>query len=176
MRQQVRYAGRFLALCEVDGWEYCERVNAHGVVTVVAVTPADEVLLTEQFRPPLGQSVIELPAGLAGDEDDSGEALVTAAHRELLEETGWRAGGMRHLARGPSSAGLASEVIDFYLALDLERVDAGGGTESEDIQVHAVPRRGIVDWLAERAAAGRLIDHKVYAGLWWLSQSAATAK
>lgn len=167
---ETLYRGRFLALCQVDGWEYCQRANAHGVVAVVAVADGC-LLLARQHRPAVGGPVIELPAGLVGDDPGcENEALIAAAHRELEEETGYRAGSMRHLGRGPSSAGLSSEIVDFYLAVDPERVSAGGGTDSEDIHIHAIAIDEVGDWLAARAEEGWLIDYKVYAGLWWLSR------
>ena len=70
--------GRYLRLVRSNGWEWVERTNVTGVVVIAALTPADEILLVEQFRPPVGQSVVELPAGLAGD-IDADEALSTAA-------------------------------------------------------------------------------------------------
>jgi ADP-ribose pyrophosphatase len=164
------FAGTHLELVKDGGWEYARRRTAKAVVVIIAVTPADEVLLVEQHRIPVGGSVIELPAGLVGDED-ADEDLLAAANRELDEETGWTARDLRVLSRGPSSAGLASEVVAMIHASGLTRTSAGGGVPGEGITVHAIPRTRITDWLAERARAGQLIDHKVFAGLWWLGQS-----
>lgn len=170
--RDVLGAGRFLRLVREGHWEWAERTNAHGVVVIVALTPADEVLFVEQHRIPVGARVLEMPAGLAGDDPGSaGEALATAAGRELEEETGWRAGRIEWLTHGPVSAGMTSEVLTFFLARDLARVSAGGGVEGEDIVVHAVPRSGAHAWLAERHAAGVLADPKVYAGLYFLERA-----
>ena len=59
------HKGRFLAMFERGGWEYVDRVGASGVVVILAVTDANELVLVEQHRVPVGASVIELPAGLA---------------------------------------------------------------------------------------------------------------
>jgi ADP-ribose pyrophosphatase len=72
---------------------------------------------------------------------------------------------MRWLMAGPSSAGLTSEIVDFFLATGLKRVGPGGGDHQESITVHEVPLDIAPQWLAERAAAEILIDPKVYAGL-----------
>src|SRR5262245_60504288 len=61
------YRGKHLQMVSHCGWEACERVKATGVVTIVAVTNDGRLILTEQFRPPVGRRVIEMPAGLAGD-------------------------------------------------------------------------------------------------------------
>lgn len=164
------FSGRHLKLMDRNGWEYAERRMVTGVVTIVAVTSEGRLILTEQFRPPVGARVIELPAGLAGDiagaED---EELATAAARELHEETGYRAERIELIARGPSSAGLTSEVINFFRAADAHPDGKGGGDETEDITVHVVPLATIDAWLKKKERAGLLIDPKIYAGIHLLS-------
>lgn len=151
------------------GWEACERVKAAGVVTIVAVTRDNRLVLTEQFRPPVGRRVIEMPAGLAGDvAGEEHEALAEAARRELLEETGCSADAMEFLTAGPSSAGLTSEVITFFRAVGVRKTGPGGGDGSESIVLHEVPLAGIRGWLRDREADGLLVDPKVYAGLLFL--------
>ncbi len=167
---EILHTGRHLELVKEGKWEFVRRHKASAVVAIIAVTPAEELLLVEQHRVPVGASVIELPAGLVGDED-AGEDLLIAANRELDEETGWTAKYLRIINRGPSSAGLTSEVVTMVHARNLTRTSAGGGVPGEGITVHAIKRAHIVAWLAERAKAGYLIDHKVFAGLWWLGQS-----
>jgi len=158
--------GRFLQLLRRGRWEYVERLHSSGVVVMVAITNEGELVLVEQFRPALLRRVIELPAGLAGDQPESaGESLVTAARRELLEETGYRATELTLLAEGPSSAGLCNEVITFFRADGLQRVGPGGGDGSEQIDVHRIALAEVRDWLAARGRAGALVDPKVYAGL-----------
>ena len=161
--------GRFLALLDREGWEYCARLTGHAVVAVAAVTDGEELILTEQYRPPVAAPVIELPAGLVGDEPGTeNEAARTAAARELEEETGYRAGSLEWVGHGPSSAGLSSEIIHFFTARELTRVGPGGGTGNEDITVLTVALAEVDEWLAARVDDGCLIDPKVYAGLWWL--------
>jgi ADP-ribose pyrophosphatase len=164
---EVMAAGKYLRLVKRGHWEFADRHTCTGAVAIVAITDERRLLLVEQFRIPLMKSVLELPAGLVGDvAGEEHEELATAARRELIEETGYEAGEMRWLVSGPSSAGLTSEVVDFFLATGLVRVHAGGGDHHENIVVHEVPLAGIRQWLDERAAAGILIDPKVYAGLY----------
>ncbi len=163
--------GRFVELVvDARGWEYARRVNASGVVVIAAGTADDEVILVEQFRPPVGARVIELPAGLVGD-DVPDEPMALAAARELEEETGYGGGELTWVLRGPSSAGMAAEVYDLFVATGLVRRSAGGGVAGESIVTHVVPRAAVHGWLAERVAAGALIDAKVYAGLYWLDRA-----
>lgn len=163
------YQGRFLTLLRSGTWEYCTRGNARAVVAVVALTDNDTLLLTEQFRPPLNATVIELPAGLVGDDEGfEHESLESAARRELEEECGYVAEQFRELTHGPTSGGLTDEVVHIFQATSLTRTGDGGGVEGEDITVHDVPLAQLDAFLAARNQEGMLIDPKVYAGLYFV--------
>lgn len=167
--KKVIARGRYLKLVEENGWEYAERTRVSGIVAVVAVTRKGDVLLTEQYRPPVKKRVIELPAGLAGDTDEfDGEALETAARRELLEETGYEAKGMQRLCGGPISAGFGTEILTFFRATGLKKVEDGGGDHSEDITIHEVPLKNVKRWLLSREDEETAIDPKVFTGLYFL--------
>ena len=164
---KTHFQGRFLSLVSQNGWEFATRVGSTGVVAIIACTDDDEVLLIEQFRPPVGKIVIEIPAGLAGDITGSeSEVFEEAARRELLEETGYAAASMRELQTGPSSAGLTDELISFFEAAGLTKEHDGGGDDSESITVHKIPRANLRTWLDQQAASGKLIDPKIAAALW----------
>ena len=167
----TRYRGRYLSLLERDRWEFASRSNASGVVVIVAVTEAGEIVLVEQYRKPVGACVVELPAGLVGDLADPDETVIVAAHRELLEETGYAAARMEVLMACPSSAGMSDEIITFVLATGLERIGPGGGDDSEDIEVLPVPLADVDEWLDAQRAAGKPMDPKIYAALYWLQKS-----
>jgi ADP-ribose pyrophosphatase len=168
---EVLGEGRFLRLVRRDGWERAERVGVRAIVVIVAVTPAGELLLVEQHRRPVAATVLELPAGLAGDDPrHRDESLADAAGRELREETGWEAARFEVLSAGPPSAGLSSEVVTLLRAHDLRRVGSGGGDADERITVHAVPLDEAPAWIAGRARAGVLVDPKVWAGLWFATR------
>ncbi|MGH0036879.1 MAG: NUDIX hydrolase [Myxococcota bacterium] len=158
--------GRFLRLVSRGGWEYAERIGRPGVVVIVAVTPDDALVLTEQHRPAVNAHVIDLPAGLAGDEPGrSDEPLAQAARRELEEETGWSCDRVEPVLSGPPSPGTTSEILSFFRAHALRRTGPGGGVGNESIQVHEIPVDEVRAWLADAAAPGRLVDPKVHVAL-----------
>ena len=175
MSDRVVATTRYLNLIDRNHWYFATRPNAGGVVAIVAVTAQDELLLVEQFRPPLQVNVIELPAGLAGDvPGQMDESLACAARRELEEETGYRCGRLRHLMNAPSSAGLTDEMVSLFLAEDLERTGTGGGDEHESITVHHVPIADIQAWMDAKTQDGCLLDFKIMAGLWFWQRTRAT--
>jgi ADP-ribose pyrophosphatase len=166
-KETIHYQGRYLGMIERDNWEYTFRTNASGVVVLVPVTDAGELVLVEQYRTPVKSRVLELPAGLVGDKDDKDEDFETAANRELIEETGYQAKQLEKILVGPTTAGMSDEVINVYFASGLEKVGAGGGDENEDITVHLLPLKNAETWLTARAAEGMMLDLKIYAGLYW---------
>ena len=165
---RVVYEGRYQRMLVRGSWEYSERTHAGGLAAIiVAVTPEDEVLFVEQFRVPLQARTIEMPAGLVGD-IDAGESIEDSAVRELEEETGWTAAQAEVLMIGPTSSGASSEKIAFVRATGLRKVGAGGGDDSEDITVHAIPRARAAAWLVQKMAEGYELDAKPWAGLWMI--------
>lgn len=163
---EMLYQGKFLNMVKEGRWEYCERVRHTGAVMVFACTPEDKLVLVEEYRPPVGKPCLCFPAGLSGDGEAESEAH--AARRELLEETGYEAEELQYLFSGPSSPGLTSETLSFYLASGLRKVAAGGGVDHERIIVHEAPLEVIDEWLAEQVAQGKAIDSRIYAGLYFI--------
>jgi ADP-ribose pyrophosphatase len=164
----VLYDGKHIQLVKRDRWEYARRKNLTGIVAIVAVTDDGKLILVEQYRPPVGARVIELPAGLAGDvAGQEAEDLAAAARRELLEETGYEADGMTEVGAGAASAGMSDEIITMFVATGLKKTGAGEGDGSEQITIHEVPLADVPAFLARKVRDGCLIDLKVYAGLYF---------
>jgi ADP-ribose pyrophosphatase len=147
-----------------NGWEYVEHRTAPEATMIVALTDQNEIVLAEEFRPPMNAAVISLPAGLIGDEGP--ENAVDAARRELAEETGHTAASWERLARGPGSAGQSSEMITFFLARPAVRSSEQAAHDVGKIRVHVVPVAGLRDWARAREAEGTVIDLKIWAGLY----------
>ena len=162
------YKGEFLELKRDRHWEYVQRVKANGAVVLIAVTDAGELVLVEQTRIPLQGKTIELPAGITGDSDAvADESFISAAHRELLEETGYTASGAEIILQGPTAAGMSSEQLTFVRMRGLHRQHAGGGVDGEDITVHLIPVANVHDWLIQKRAESYFIEPRIYAGLWF---------
>ncbi len=163
---ELLYETRWIQLLRKGHWDFVRRPHADACVGVLATTPEHEIVLVEQFRIPVQRRVIEIPAGIVGDEDaHRDESLAETAGRELLEETGYRAGRIEKLIVSPTSAGLSSEFMHLYQASGLVREHQGGGVSGEDIQVHVVPLAGLRQWLADKAEAGVVVDYKIHACL-----------
>jgi 8-oxo-dGDP phosphatase len=92
-----------------------------GAVAVLALDPADQVLMIRQYRHPVGRLLWEIPAGLR---DVAGEPLQVTAQRELLEEAGYRAARWHVLTDSFSSPGISTERIRIFLARGLAEVPA----------------------------------------------------
>jgi ADP-ribose pyrophosphatase len=165
--KKIVWTGKFMSAVEITyrdahgivrTWEALERVGVGGIVVMVAVTPAGNVILEKQFRPPVGRDVIELPAGLV----ESNESMEEAAKRELIEETGWSAGKLDFLAEGPISTGASTEALRAYLCTELEHVGKSGGDDNEIIEIIEVPLQKVQEFLRDAQKKNTLVDLKVF--------------
>lgn len=157
--EDIVWQGKFIAAKTRGTWEYVSRARGIKAAVILAVDQGD-VLLVEQYRVPLGAPCLELPAGLVGDEQ-AGEAVATAAARELEEETGYRAARIEMIGEFYSSPGMVSESFFLVRAEGLEKVGAGGGVADEAILVHRVPLSGLTDFMAAKRAEGCAMDVKL---------------
>ncbi|WP_343528044.1 NUDIX hydrolase [Sphingomonas sp.] len=151
--------GRFLALRKRGTWEYADRPRDIRAAVILAIEDG-HILLVEQFRVPLGAPCLEMPAGLIGD-DTEGEEVLHGAAREIEEETGYRPARIEALGEFCSSPGMTSERFTLVRASGLVKVGAGGGDSDEQIIVHRVKLADIADFVAERRAAGVVVDAKM---------------
>lgn len=160
------FASRWLILQQRGHWEFVRRPHANAAVGILAITEEEKVILIEQFRIPVQCPVIEIPAGLVGDEPEfAGESLAATAARELEEETGFTASSISLLLASPTSAGMTSEITYLFLATGLKQEHSGGGVAGESIIVHQIPLAHLRSWLAEQEQQGKAIDFKIHAAL-----------
>src|SRR4051794_6629500 len=70
-----------------------EIVKHPGAVAIMAVTDENKMVFVRQFRKPLEKTILEIPAGKL----EAGEDPLACAVRELEEETGYKAGEVKHV-------------------------------------------------------------------------------
>ena len=141
-----------------DGRSAVREVVEHApVVAIVALDGQGDVLLVRQYRLPVRQSLLEIPAGGV----DSGDSPEEAAQRELQEETGQRAGRLKRLCSFFVSPGYCDEYMDLYLATGLEP-SALAADADESIEVVRLP----LDEALRLIERGEIRDAKTIVGLW----------
>lgn len=96
-----------------------EVVEHPGAVAVVPINKEGNIILVRQFRHPIQQIMLEVPAGKL----DPGESPETCAVRELAEETGFTANKLRKLTSIYTTPGFSNEIIHLYLAEELVNSD-----------------------------------------------------
>ena len=111
-----------------------EYVMHPGAVVVVPLLPNGNIILEKQFRYPLHQVFIELPAGKI----DAGEDILVTGQRELLEETGYSAIQWIKLGHQHPCIGYSNEVIHMYLARGLT-AGAHRRDDDEHLEVFEAP-------------------------------------
>jgi ADP-ribose pyrophosphatase len=132
-----------------------ELIRKHHAVAVVPVTPAGDVVLVRQFRPPVRADLTEIPAGLL---DVEGEDALTCAGRELLEETGFRHTEIAFLGGAFVSPGFTDEYMHLFWA----RTESAPVSEPEPgIEVVRMPLHEAV----ARARAGKVRNATTALGL-----------
>ncbi|KAJ1027288.1 hypothetical protein NDA18_003297 [Ustilago nuda] len=160
-------------------WESADRKTRKGDVDAVAIMtiihrPSSEphILLISQYRPPVGKSCIEMPAGLidAGEEGDEGTNR--AALRELEEETGYgtdKEGGIVQIEEttptmfndpGLTSANMKMVVVSIQLKDDSAEPIAKP-EEGECIEKYLVPVKGLYKSLKDFQAKGFAVDARL---------------
>lgn len=148
--------------------EYVSRMDAKGHVAVLAVTNQREIVLTEQYRVPLGKRVLELPGGLAGDEPlNPDEPLLAAAKRRLYDDSGYEAGKWWSLFDGPLSPLVTDELLTLFLATEIRKISEAErfGADRNYIKTYLV-RLGDLEDLTESARdRGCLVDFRIHAAL-----------
>lgn len=156
---EIMWQGKYITVRRWGTWEYVGRSRGIHAAVILAILDGD-IMLVEQYRVPLGGPCLELPAGLVGDETD-GEAVESAAARELEEETGYRAERIEIIGRFASSPGMVSETFSLVRAHGLTKVGEGGGAPGENITVHRVPLNQVGAFIAAKRAQGLFMDVKL---------------
>lgn len=122
------------------------------------------VVLARQYRPAVGRTVAEIPAGGI----DEGEDAETTARRELLEELGLEPGRVVDLGTVLLSPGTSAEALRLFAALDCREADRP--PEGETIEVEVI---GSLEAAVRLIADGSLPDAKTQVAVLRLSLDAS---
>jgi len=130
-----------------------------GAVAIVPLTDDGRLVMERQYRYPVGQVLLEFPAGKL----DPGESIQACAQRELAEETGYRAREWARAGLLHNAPAYATEIIELWFARGLEpgprSLDEG---EFIDVTVLSL------DELDQAAGRGEVTDAKTLIALLWL--------
>ncbi len=133
-----------------------EIIEHRGAVALVPIDENGDILLVKQYRRAADRELLEIPAGTL----EVGEDPLACAHRELEEETGFRASQMELLTAFFPVPGYSTEFIRLYLATGLQ-VATKGGDEDEDIEVVPTSLTQALDMIK----SGEICDGKSIIGL-----------
>ncbi|KEI07084.1 NUDIX hydrolase [Clostridium botulinum] len=133
-----------------------EIVKHPGGVAILAFKDKDTILLVEQFRNPLENTILEIPAGKL----EPNEEIEICGRRELEEEIGYKANKFTYLGKIVTSPGFCNECIYIYKAEELYE-GIIGGDEDEFINTHEIK----IEKLKEMIKNGDVIDGKTIAAL-----------
>lgn len=156
--QGVRFNVHEMTLIGNDGMTYRREVIRHpGAVVLLPLLDQDTVVLIENQRPTVGETLLELPAGTR----EPNESPETTARRELVEETGYHAGSLTRIHEFYSAPGICDELMHLFIARDLtpgeHRREA-----VENINNRIATRGEIATWIS----AGTIRDAKTLIGLY----------
>lgn len=145
-----------------DGAQATREYVVHpGAVMIVPLLDDGRVVMERQFRYPVGQVMLEFPAGKI----DPGEDRLHCAMRELAEETGYRAAEWARAAHIHNAVAYSTEAIEIWFARGLtlgeQRLDDGEFLDVCSLSVEAID---------ELAGRGELTDVKTLIGLMWLQK------
>ena len=150
---------RSMAESPVDGQARAfHRIRSVDWAQLLPITANNEAVMVRQYRHGPQRMTLEMPGGLI----DPGEDPATAAQRECLEETGYRARSVHPLGSvNPNPALFAHRLYSFY-ATDVEPERAIQNTGSEVTEVVLVPVADLEGLLL----AGE-IEHALVVGALW---------
>ncbi|CAN5712668.1 hypothetical protein BH18ACT17_BH18ACT17_06690 [soil metagenome] len=146
------YVGSYLRV-DVEEWPGLgswEVVRRYDAAAVLPVTPDDQVVLVRQFRPAVRGTITEVPAGIL---DVDGEDALTAAARELFEETGYRHTSIEFLGGVYPTVGSSDEYVHLFWA---RTEGEPSGPVEAGIEVVVEPLGRMID----EARSGRVRDAK----------------
>lgn len=157
VKETVIYNGNYLDLINVDvklpngNFSNRDIIKHPGACAIIPFLNDNEIILLEQFRKPLDKTILEIPAGKL----NKNEEPLSCAHRELEEETGYKAKNMIYLGSIATAPGFCDEIIHLYKASNLYK-----GTKSCDEDEFTDIKIFTLDKIKNMIKNGDIIDTK----------------
>jgi len=139
------------------------RIESPPWVNIVALTEAEELVLIRQFRHGSRVVTLEIPGGLV----DPGETPEFAGGRELLEETGYRAGRLESLGSLNPNPALFANRVHVQVALNCVQEQEIQNTSTEHTMVELLPLAELPGVLREGGIDHALVVAALYAFDLW---------
>jgi ADP-ribose pyrophosphatase len=133
-----------------------EIVNHPGAVLIIPFMSNDAVIMLCQYRPVIDAYIYELPAGTLG----KGEKSAGCAHRELSEETGYKAKTIKKIGEIYPCPGYSTERIILFTARELT-VCPRQPEKDEIIKTYVMNRQEV----KRLFSAGKIVDAKTICAL-----------
>ena len=134
-------------------------IEHDGASAILPITKEGKIVLIKQFRYPIQQVTIEIPAG---KKDEIEEGGLVCALRELEEETGLTSNNVVKFQDFHSCVGYSSEMIELFIAYDCEKVEnPASGDDDEFIEILELS----IDEVKSLVQKGKITDSKTLAVL-----------
>lgn len=140
---------------------YREYIKHPGAAMAIPLLANGNILMIKQYRHSIGQVFLEFPAGKKDENENSQQ---TAA-RELEEEIGYQSDKITYLTRIHPVIGYANELIDLFLAENLNKTDQNRDHD-EMLDIIEVT----IDELEQAIWQGQVTDVKTQIGFFWLKK------
>ena len=146
IKKTKKYKGKNIDITlyetKLNGTRISQEIVEQGNGVAVLAIDDDEVIVVNEFRYPVGY-VLEIPAGNV----DKNETPLKCAKRELLEETGYKAKKFEHLIKFFPKLGYNTQIIDCYVATELEKISEPNLDEDELITVKKIKFRKLLNMI-----------------------------
>ena len=132
-------------------------------VIILATTKDNEMIFIEEYRHPIGSTLLSCPGGYL----DEGEPPLEAAKRELLEETGYAAQDFVLMGSAYPYAGISDQKLYYVWAQDAYKKAEPTPEPSESMSVIVLNKQQLHDWID----AGKNVDGNLCTALFYYDRS-----
>ncbi|RME93703.1 MAG: NUDIX hydrolase [Candidatus Hydrogenedentota bacterium] len=139
-----------------NGKPLVEYPEAAGIIAI----EDEKLIMVRQFRNGCSCETLEIPAG----KKDPSESLLQCAHRELYEETGYKAKGMKKLFSYYPAIGISTEKLTLFLAKDVYYVNEGNDPDKDISKVEKIS----LSMLEKMLHKNEIIDSKTLLAVQYL--------